>query len=127
MERLRKRLLLDGAGPGRGLAAPENGAVGIYAAVSALLAEASDGSAGRPDPAAVVVALDPETVAEENRGTVRANCVMPSVLDTPMNREMMTPSDDWVDPADAAQVMLFLCSEAASPTSGAAVPVYGEA
>jgi NAD(P)-dependent dehydrogenase (short-subunit alcohol dehydrogenase family) len=68
-----------------------------------------------------------ETVAEENRGTVRANCVMPSVLDTPMNREMMTPSDDWVDPADAAGVMLFLCSEAASPTSGAAVPVYGEA
>jgi hypothetical protein len=36
-----------------------------YATVSALLAEASDGSADRPDPAAVVVALDPETVAEE--------------------------------------------------------------
>ncbi|WP_435346884.1 SDR family oxidoreductase [Haloarchaeobius sp. HRN-SO-5] len=68
-----------------------------------------------------------ETIAEENLGTVRANCVMPSVLDTPMNREMMEYSEDWVKPADAAQVMLFLCSEAASPTSGAAVPVYGEA
>ncbi len=68
-----------------------------------------------------------ETVAEENRGTVRANCVMPSVLDTPMNREMMGHSDDWVQPADVATVMLFLCSEGASPTSGAAVPVYGEA
>ena len=68
-----------------------------------------------------------ETVAEENLGTVRANCVMPSVLDTPMNREMMTPSDEWVAPADVAEVILFLCSDAASVTSGASVPVYGEA
>lgn len=68
-----------------------------------------------------------ETLAEENRGAVRANCVMPSVIDTPANREMMDGSDDWVDPADIADVFLFLCSDAASPTSGAAVPVYGEA
>lgn len=68
-----------------------------------------------------------ETIAEENLGTVRANCVMPSVIDTPTNREMMDPKDEWVDPADIADVMLFLCSEGASVTSGAAVPVYGEA
>jgi NAD(P)-dependent dehydrogenase (short-subunit alcohol dehydrogenase family) len=68
-----------------------------------------------------------ETIAEEELGTVRANAIMPSVLDTPMNREMMEQSDDWVDPADAAAVVLFLCSEAATVTSGAAVPVYGEA
>jgi len=68
-----------------------------------------------------------ESIAEENLGTVRANAVMPSVLDTPMNREMMTPKDEWVDPADVADVMGFLCSDAASVTSGAAVPVYGEA
>lgn len=68
-----------------------------------------------------------ETLAEENRGAVRANCVMPSVIDTPANREMMDGSDDWVDPADIADVFLLLCSDAASPTSGAAVPVYGEA
>jgi NAD(P)-dependent dehydrogenase (short-subunit alcohol dehydrogenase family) len=35
--------------------------------------------------------------------------------------------DKWVDPADIAGVMQFLCSDAASVTSGAAVPVYGEA
>jgi NAD(P)-dependent dehydrogenase (short-subunit alcohol dehydrogenase family) len=68
-----------------------------------------------------------ETVAEENRGTVRANCVMPSVLDTPMNREMMTHSDDWVDTADVARTILTLSSDATPVTSGAAVPVYGEA
>ncbi|MFC4246423.1 SDR family oxidoreductase [Natribaculum luteum] len=70
-----------------------------------------------------------ETLAEENRGTVRANCVMPSVIDTPMNREMMPDADhdSWVDPADIADVLAFLCSDGASVTSGAAVPVYGEA
>ena len=73
------------------------------------------------------VRLLTETLAEENRGVVRANAVMPSVLDTPMNREMMTPSDDWVVPADVADTILLLCSDAASVTSGAAVPVYGEA
>ncbi|WP_302080689.1 SDR family oxidoreductase [Salinibaculum rarum] len=70
-----------------------------------------------------------DSVAEENLGSVRANAVMPSVIDTPMNREMMPDSDfdTWVDPADIADVMRFLCSDAASVTSGAAVPVYGEA
>ena len=70
-----------------------------------------------------------ESIAEENLGSVRANCVLPSVIDTPMNREMMPDADfsAWVEPAEIADVMLFLCSEGAAPTSGAAVPVYGEA
>ncbi|AFZ73974.1 SDR family oxidoreductase [Natronobacterium gregoryi] len=70
-----------------------------------------------------------ETLAEENAGAVRANCVMPSVIDTPMNREMMPDAahDSWVEPAEIADVMVFLCSDAAAVTSGAAVPVYGEA
>ena len=75
------------------------------------------------------VRLLTETIAEENLGTVRANAVMPSVIDTPMNREMMPDSDHdkWADPADIAEVVMFLCSDAAGVTSGAAVPVYGEA
>lgn len=75
------------------------------------------------------VRLLTETIAEENLGTVRANAVMPSVIDTPMNREMMPDADfeTWVDPAEIATVIMFLCSDAAGVTSGAAVPVYGEA
>ena len=75
------------------------------------------------------VRLLTETIAEENLGAVRANAIMPSVIDTPMNREMMpdADSDKWVDPADIAEVVVFLCSDAAGVTSGAAVPVYGEA
>jgi NAD(P)-dependent dehydrogenase (short-subunit alcohol dehydrogenase family) len=75
------------------------------------------------------VRLLTETIAEENIGTVRANAVMPSVIDTPMNREMMPDADHskWVDPAQIADVVMFLCSAEAGVTSGAAVPVYGEA
>ena len=74
------------------------------------------------------VRLLTESIAKENLGTVRANAVMPSVIDTPMNREMMPDADheEWVDPADIADVVLFLCSSEAGVTSGAAVPVYGE-
>ncbi|MFC7057600.1 SDR family oxidoreductase [Halovenus salina] len=70
-----------------------------------------------------------ETIAEENSGQLRANAVMPSVIDTPMNREMMADADhsSWVDPADIADTFLALCSDATGVTSGAAVPVYGEA
>ena len=75
------------------------------------------------------VRLLTETIAVENTGTVRANAVMPSVIDTPMNREMMPDADHsaWVDPADIARTVLTLCSDGTPVTSGAAVPVYGEA
>ncbi|MCY4730354.1 SDR family oxidoreductase [Natronomonas gomsonensis] len=75
------------------------------------------------------VRLLTETVAEENLGEVRANAIMPSVIDTPMNREMMPDADhgSWVNPGDIADVVMFLCSDEATVTSGAAVPVYGEA
>ena len=74
------------------------------------------------------VRLLTESIAEENCGVVRANAVMPSVIDTPMNREMMPGADfdEWADPADIAAVFLALCSDATTVTSGAAVPVYGE-
>ncbi|QSG05151.1 SDR family NAD(P)-dependent oxidoreductase [Halapricum desulfuricans] len=75
------------------------------------------------------VKLLTETIAEENEGEVRANAVLPSVIDTPMNREMMPDADHdaWVDPSEIAAVVKFLCSDAAGVTSGASVPVYGEA
>ncbi len=75
------------------------------------------------------VRLLTESIAAENRGSIRANAIMPSVIDTPMNREMMPDADHdtWVDPSTIAEVVLFLSSTAAEPTSGAAVPVYGEA
>jgi len=74
------------------------------------------------------VRLLTESIAAENEGVLRANAVMPSVIDTPMNREMMPGADHetWVDPAEIAAVVLVLCSDATAVTSGAAVPVYGK-
>ncbi len=74
------------------------------------------------------VRLLTESIAAENKGTVRANAIVPSVIDTPMNREMMPDADhdEWADPADVADVVLALCSDATAVTSGAAVPVYDE-
>ncbi|AUV80674.1 glucose 1-dehydrogenase [Salinigranum rubrum] len=75
------------------------------------------------------VRLITESIAEENRGEVRANAIMPSVIDTPANREMMPDADhdSWPTPQEIAEVICFLCSDASGVTSGAAVPVYGEA
>lgn len=73
------------------------------------------------------VRLLTETIADENDGTVRANAVLPDVIDTPTNREAMPDADrdDWVDPSDISVTILALCSEALPVTNGAAIPVYG--
>ncbi|EMA39410.1 oxidoreductase [Halococcus morrhuae DSM 1307] len=74
------------------------------------------------------VRLLTETIAAENRGELRANAIMPKTIDTPANREMLSGDpDDWPTPEEIAPVVCALCSDATGVTSGAAVPVYGEA
>jgi NAD(P)-dependent dehydrogenase (short-subunit alcohol dehydrogenase family) len=71
-----------------------------------------------------------ESLAVEYRDDgVRANAILPSVIDTPANRAANPDADfdRWVEPARIAQVIRFLCSDAGEPTSGAAIPVYGRA
>ncbi|MBW4544659.1 MAG: 3-oxoacyl-ACP reductase FabG [Symplocastrum torsivum CPER-KK1] len=74
-----------------------------------------------------VVALT-KAIADETKGTnITANVVLPSIIDTPANREAMgtQDADKWVKPESLAQVICFLASEAAKDVRGAAVPVYG--
>ncbi|PZD74300.1 Dihydroanticapsin 7-dehydrogenase [Acaryochloris thomasi RCC1774] len=74
-----------------------------------------------------VVALT-QSIADETRGTnITANVVLPSIIDTPSNREAMGTEqvDQWVKPESLGQVIGFLASEAAQDIRGAAVPVYG--
>lgn len=75
-----------------------------------------------------VVALT-KTIAEETKGTnITANSVLPSVIDTPANREAMgsDSASQWVKPQSLAQTICFLASEEAKDVRGAAVSVYGD-
>jgi NAD(P)-dependent dehydrogenase (short-subunit alcohol dehydrogenase family) len=71
-----------------------------------------------------------ETLAAELKESgVTANCVLPSILDTPQNRAAMPDADfsRWVAPEQVARAVAFLLSDAGRDISGAAIPVYGRA
>jgi NAD(P)-dependent dehydrogenase (short-subunit alcohol dehydrogenase family) len=59
---------------------------------------------------------------------ITANAVLPGIIDTEANRKAMPKSDfsRWVAPEKIAQQILWLCSEAASETSGALIPIFGK-
>jgi NAD(P)-dependent dehydrogenase (short-subunit alcohol dehydrogenase family) len=70
-----------------------------------------------------------DSLAAETRGKgVRVNSVLPSIIDTKVNREAMPNAkfDVWPKPEDIAKVILFLASDAAKVVHGAAVTVYGD-
>jgi NAD(P)-dependent dehydrogenase (short-subunit alcohol dehydrogenase family) len=69
-----------------------------------------------------------ESLANELRDKgINVNAVLPTVIDTPANRDGMPDADHaaWVAPRDLANVMCFLASDAASAVHGALVPVRG--
>lgn len=68
-----------------------------------------------------------ESLAEELKGQVTVNAVLPSIIDTPTNRADMPKADfaSWVTPDELAAVILFLASPAASAVTGALIPVTG--
>ncbi len=68
-----------------------------------------------------------EALAEELKGKVRVNAVLPSVLDTKANRDDMPNADfsTWVQPEELARVMVFLASPQARDITGALIPVTG--
>ncbi|WP_433589962.1 SDR family NAD(P)-dependent oxidoreductase [Pseudomonas koreensis] len=69
-----------------------------------------------------------ESLAEELKDmSITVNAVLPSILDTPQNREAMPDAEHqrWVTPAQLAAVILFLISEQASAVTGTGIPVVG--
>ena len=96
--------------------------------VGALAAAQAKSGMGAYTAAKAGVARLTEALAEEvkDRG-VTVNAVLPSIIDTPANRAAMPDEDParWVDPAALAGVIVFLQSEAASPITGALIPVKG--
>lgn len=68
-----------------------------------------------------------ESLAEELKGKVTVNAVLPSIIDTPENRKDMPDADfgAWVTADEIAQAILWLASEQASGVTGALLPVVG--
>ena len=87
------------------------------------------GAAGYIASKAGVIAFAQAVAAEYKNDGIRCNVVLPSVIDTPANRSSMPKADHdkWVRPAEIAGVVAHLLSADSSPTSGAAIPVYGRA
>jgi NAD(P)-dependent dehydrogenase (short-subunit alcohol dehydrogenase family) len=70
-----------------------------------------------------------DSLAADLKGTgVRVNSILPSIIDTEVNRKAMPDADfsKWPNPEEIARVILFLCGDDAKVIHGAAVPVYGE-
>jgi len=87
------------------------------------------GAAGYIVAKAAVLAFVDVLAAEYRDDGIRANAILPSVIDTPANRAAMPNADHerWVAPEQIAAVVRFLCEDGAGVVSGAHVPVYGRA
>ena len=103
---------------------------GAFVAVSARPAlRPFAGAAGYVTAKAAVLAFVQALDADYRADGVRANAILPSVIDTPANRSAQPDADwsKWVAPEEIARVVRFLVSDDSGPTSGAAIPVYGRA
>ena len=76
---------------------------------------------------AAVLALVRSLDVEYRDDGIRANAIVPNIIDTPANRRSMPDVDHsrWVAPEEIARVIRFLCSPDSSAVTGAEIPVYG--
>jgi NAD(P)-dependent dehydrogenase (short-subunit alcohol dehydrogenase family) len=98
----------------------------VNVAAKAALDHGAGAAAYAASKAAAVAMMD--SLAADVKGTgVRVNSILPSIIDTAVNRKAMPNADftTWPKPEEMAQVILFLCSDNAAVIHGAAVPVYG--
>ena len=103
---------------------------GAYVGVSARPAlRPFAGAAAYVTAKAAVLAFVQALDADYRKQGIRANAIVPSVIDTPANRAADPGADfsNWVQPPEIARVVRFLVSDDAAVTSGGAIPVYGRA
>jgi NAD(P)-dependent dehydrogenase (short-subunit alcohol dehydrogenase family) len=99
----------------------------VNVASKAALDHGAGAAAYAASKAAALALMD--SLAAEVKGTgVRVNSILPSIIDTEVNRKAMPGADfaKWPKANDIARVILFLCSDDARVIHGAAVPVYGD-
>jgi NAD(P)-dependent dehydrogenase (short-subunit alcohol dehydrogenase family) len=74
-----------------------------------------------------VLRLTEALSAEVRESNINVNAVIPSTIDTPVNRAGQPNADisKWVAPEDLAAVVVFLASDTARAIHGAEIPVFG--
>ena len=97
-------------------------AVGSRAAVEPMANFAAYSSAK-----AALVTLVKAVAQEVKDSGVTANVVLPSIIDTPVNRAAMPKADfsKWVTPESIGHLLVFLASAKAGDMNGAVIPIYG--
>ena len=103
---------------------------GSVVTVASRLAESGGaGAAAYAVSKAAVIALTRVLALENRDRSVRFNCVMPAIIDTPGNRTAMPAADTsrWTPPEAIARVIVFLLSSESAAVNGAIVPVDGRA
>ena len=107
----------------------ESGGGSIVCVSSRAALRPFSGAAGYISSKAAVLAFVDALAAEYTNDGVRANAILPSVIDTPGNRASQPDADHsrWVKPEQIADVVSFLCSEESVAIGGAHIPVYGRA
>jgi NAD(P)-dependent dehydrogenase (short-subunit alcohol dehydrogenase family) len=103
---------------------------GRIANVSSRAAAVPAGGAAAYTVAKAGVAALTQALADELRAdNILVNAVVPSIIDTPANRAAMPAADHarWPKPAEIAAALAWLISPANVLTSGALLPVYGDA
>jgi NAD(P)-dependent dehydrogenase (short-subunit alcohol dehydrogenase family) len=104
----------------------QGGGAIVNVAAKAAIDHGAGAAAYAASKAAAVAMID--SLAEDLKGTgIRANSVLPSIIDTEINRKAMPKADfsKWPKPEEIAGVIVFLCSDGARVIHGAAVPVFG--
>jgi NAD(P)-dependent dehydrogenase (short-subunit alcohol dehydrogenase family) len=99
----------------------------VNVAAKAAFDHAAGAAAYAASKSAAVALLD--SLAADLKGSgVRVNTILPSIIDTEVNRKAMPAADfsKWPKPEEIARVILFLCSDDAKVIHGAAIPVYGD-
>jgi NAD(P)-dependent dehydrogenase (short-subunit alcohol dehydrogenase family) len=96
----------------------------VNVASKAAVDHAAASAAYASSKAAAVAMID--SLAADLKGTqVRANSILPTLIDTETNRNAMPSADfsKWPKPQEIARVILFLCSDDAKLIQGASITV----
>ncbi|MET0660004.1 MAG: SDR family NAD(P)-dependent oxidoreductase [Steroidobacteraceae bacterium] len=109
------------------LSRSEDGGKRIVSISAAAASKAAEGMGAYAASKAGVMKFTEALSAEVKDRLVTVNAVLPSIIDTPVNRRDMPDADAtrWVQPRAVADLVAFLLSDRAASITGASIPIMG--